>query len=320
MISRLGKAFIALLMAAPCAALANDFPNRPVTIVVPYSAGGSTDVAARIVGEGLSKQLAQPVIIDNKPGAGGTIGTMAVKNAPADGYTLLITSASHIVNNILQPELTYNIEEDFVPLSQITQLPIVLVVNKDSQIKSLPDLIAAAKKSPGALNFGTAGIGTIQHVSAMQLLDKADIDATHVAYKGGAAALTDLIGGQIDFTFSPIVEVLSYIESGRVRPLAVTTTERSAALPAVPTLAESVPGYDSFHWNGFVVRKGTPAENVAKLSDALVKATKDPAVIAKLKSQGTDAKGEGAQALADLMKAEKDRLTPLLSPAVAASK
>jgi tripartite-type tricarboxylate transporter receptor subunit TctC len=314
------KTVISLLMLAPCAALAADFPNKPVTIVVPYSAGGSTDVAARILAEGMSKQLAKPVIIDNKPGAGGTIGTVAVKNAPADGHTILITSASHIVNNILQPDLPYSIEEDFVPLSQITQLPIVLVVSKDHQAQSLTDLITSAKKSPGTLNYGTAGPGTIQHVSAVQLLDKANIEATHVAYKGGAAALTDLIGGQIDFTFSPLVEVLSYIDSGRVRALGVTTTERSPALPNVPTLAETVPGYDSFHWNGFVVKKGTPPEHVEKLASAIVAATKDPAVIEKLKAQGTDAKGEGPQALSELMKTEKNRLTPLLAPTVAATK
>lgn len=165
---------------------------------------------ARVLAEGKSKQLSQPVIVENKPGAGGTIGTMAAKNAPADGYTLLITSASHIVNKILQPDLQYQIEEDFVPLSQITQLPIVLVVSKEHQAKSVSELIQIAKASPGKVDFGTAGVGTIQHVSAMQMLNKADIDATHVPYKGGAAAVTDVIGGQIDFTFAPLVELGLY--------------------------------------------------------------------------------------------------------------
>ena len=243
-------------MAAPIACLASDFPSRPLTMIVPYSAGGSTDSAARILADGLSKQLSQPVIVDNKPGAGGTIGTMAAKNASADGYTLLITSAAHIVSKILQPDLQYEIEKDFVPLSQITEVPIVLVVSKDHEAKSVTDLIELAKRDPGAVNFGTAGVGTIQHVSAMQMLDKADIEATHIPYKGGAAAVTDLIGGQIDFTFAPLVEVLGYIEGGRLRALGVTTAERSSTLPDVPTLAESVPGYESFHWNGFVVKEG----------------------------------------------------------------
>jgi tripartite-type tricarboxylate transporter receptor subunit TctC len=308
---------MAMLIAIPCIASAADFPSRPVTIVVPYSAGGSTDAAARILAAGITKQLSQPVIVENKPGAGGTIGTMAVKNAPADGYTLLITSASHIANRILQPDLPYDIEKDFVPLSQITQLPIVLVVNKDGPAKSLPDLIKIAKESPGKLNFGTAGVGTIQHVSAMQFLDKAHLKATHVPYKGGAAALIDLIGGQIDFVFSPLVEVLGYVKGGRVRALGVSTTERSPLLPEIPAVAEFVPGYESFLWNGFVVRKGTPPAIVAKLADAVVQATKDPVVIKKLAVQGTVAKGEGPQALARLMGVEKERLTSLLGTEVA---
>ncbi|MGB6105784.1 MAG: tripartite tricarboxylate transporter substrate binding protein [Pusillimonas sp.] len=319
MISRTYNFLIAALIAVPGAALANDFPSQPIKMVVPYSAGGSTDAAARVLAEGMSKQLSQPVIVDNKPGAGGTIGTMAVKNAPADGYTLLITSASHIVNKILQPDVQYDIEQDFVPLSQITQLPIVLVVSKDHPAQSVSDLVKIAKDSPGKVNFGTAGVGTIQHVSAMQLLDKADIVATHVPYKGGAAAITDMIGGQIDFTFAPLVEALGYIEGGRLRALGVTTIERSPTLPDVPTLAETLPGYESFHWNGFVVRKGTPPDNVAKLADALVQATKDPAVIEKLRAQGTEAKGEGPVALAELMSAEKERLTPLLKTEAASN-
>lgn len=317
MISHIYKSVMAMLIAIPCIASAADFPSRPVTIVVPYSAGGSTDAAARILAAGISKQLSQPVIVENKPGAGGTIGTMAVKNAPADGYTLLITSASHIANRILQPDLPYDIEKDFVPLSQITQLPIVLVVNKDGPAKSLPDLIKIAKESPGKLNFGTAGVGTIQHVSAMQFLDKAHLKATHVPYKGGAAALIDLIGGQIDFVFSPLVEVLGYVKGGRVRALGVSTTERSPLLPEIPAVAEFVPGYESFLWNGFVVRKGTPPAIVAKLADAVVQATKDPVVIKKLAVQGTVAKGEGPQALARLMGVEKERLTSLLGTEVA---
>lgn len=306
------KTLSVAMLVMPAAVFASDFPTQPIKIVVPYSAGGSTDTAARVLADGMAKQFSQPVIVENKPGAGGTIGTMAVKNAPADGYTLLITSASHIVNKMLQPELQYDIEEDFVPLSQITQLPIVMVVRQDHPVKSAKELVKTAQSNPDKLTFGTAGVGTIQHSSALQMLNLAKINAVHVPYKGGAAAVTDVIGGQIDFTFAPLVEVLGYIQSNRLRALAITTTERSAVLPDVPSLSEIVPGYETFHWNGFVVRRGTPPEAVKKLSDALVAATKDATVIDRLKAQGTQAKGNGPDALAALMKNEKNRLGPLL--------
>lgn len=312
MFNKAYKLLATALLVIPTSVLAADYPNQALRIIVPYSAGGSTDAAARILATGMSKQLSQPVIVDNKPGAGGIVGTMAAKNAPADGYTVLITSASHVVSKILQPDLQFDIEQDFVPLSQITQLPIVLVVDQSHPAKTLPDLLKMAKDAPGAVKYGTAGVGTIQHVSAMQMLDKANIDALHVPYKGGAAAVTDVIGGQLDFTFAPLVEVLGYLESGRLRALGVTTLERSNTLPNVPTIAETLPGYESFHWNGFVVKKGTPTARVEKLTAAIVAATKDPDVIEKLRVQGTAAKGEGSQALAALIAAEKSRLTPLL--------
>ena len=312
MFNKAYKLLATALLAIPTSVLATDYPNQALRLIVPYSAGGSTDAAARILATGMSKQLSQPVIVDNKPGAGGIVGTMAAKNAPADGYTVLITSASHVVSKILQPDLQFDIEQDFVPLSQITQLPIVLVVDQSHPAKTLPDLLKMAKDAPGAVKYGTAGVGTIQHVSAMQMLDKANIDALHVPYKGGAAAVTDVIGGQLDFTFAPLVEVLGYLESGRLRALGVTTVERSNSLPNVPTIAETLPGYESFHWNGFVVKKGTPPAHVEKLTAAIVAATKDPDVIEKLRVQGTAAKGEGSQALAALIAAEKSRLTPLL--------
>jgi len=312
MFNKVYKLLATALLAISTSALAADFPNQALRIIVPYSAGGSTDAAARILAEGISKQISQSVIVENKPGAGGAIGTIAAKNAAADGYTLLITSASHVVSKILQPELQFDIEQDFVPLSQITQVPIVLVVSQTHPAHTLSDLLKMAKDAPGSLKYGTAGVGTIQHVSAIQLLDKAHIDAIHVPYKGGAAAVTDLIGGQIDFTFAPLVEVLGYLESGRLRALGVTTIDRSPSLPNIPTIAETVPGYESFHWNGFVVKKGTPTSRVETLTRAIVNATKDPDVIEKLRVQGTVSKGEGSEALASLITAEKSRLTPLL--------
>lgn len=312
MFNKAYKLLASVLLAIPTSVLASDFPSQALRIIVPYSAGGSTDAAARILATGMSKQLSQPVIVENKPGAGGIVGTMAAKNAPADGYTVLITSASHVVSKILQPDLQFDIEQDFVPLSQITQLPIVLVVSQSHQAKTLPDLLKMAKAAPGTVKYGTAGVGTIQHVSAIQMLDKAKIEALHVPYKGGAAAVTDVIGGELDFTFAPLVEVLGYLESGRLRALGVTTVERSSALPNVPTIAETLPGYESFHWNGFVVKRGTPATHVKKLAEAIVAATKDPEVVDRLRVQGTAAKGEGPQSLAALIAAEKSRLTPLL--------
>ncbi|GAA4342792.1 tripartite tricarboxylate transporter substrate binding protein [Pigmentiphaga soli] len=303
----------ALALAAGAAGAASDFPQQPIRIIVPYSAGGSTDVAARVLADGMSRQLKHTVIVENRPGAGGTIGTMAAVNAPADGYTLLITSSSHLVNKILQPDLKYDIRKDFVPLSQITRLPTALVVRSDYPAQSVAALIERGHKSSVPLTYGTAGVGTIQHVSASLFATEAKIDATHVPYKGGAEVVTDIIGGRIDFTFTPLVEVIGHIKSGRVKSLAVSTKERAAAIPDVPSVSETLKDYESFHWNGLVVKAGTPPERVALLADAIVKATKDPAVIDKLRGQGTEARGEGSQALAALMNSEQARLEPLLA-------
>lgn len=301
------------LLGFTAAVYAQPFPVKPLTLVVPYSAGGSTDATARTVAEGLSKRIGQPVIVENKPGAGGGIGALYVKRAPGDGYTLLVTSAAHIVNKIMDPAVDVDVHKDFRPVSQLTNLPNVLVVNAKSDFKSTKDLIDYAKAHPGKLNFGSAGNGTVQHMSASMLANMASVDMTHVPYKGGAAALTDLLGGQLDLVFSPINEIVSHVKAGTLRPLAVTTTTRSAVLPDVPTMAETLPGYQLPLWFGVAVRADVPDDRTAALSKAVQDTMRDPEIQKKLAAQGSQAVGSTQDEMAALLKSEQSRLSQLLS-------
>lgn len=294
-------------------AVAQTFPSKSLTLVVPYSAGGSTDATARLVAEGMSKKIGQPVIVENKPGAGGGIGALYVKRAPSDGHTMLVTSAAHIVNKVMDNSVEYDIQKDFRPVSQLTNLPIVLVVNSKSTLKSLDELIAYAKNNPGKLNYGSAGNGTVQHMSASMLASMAGIDMTHIPYKGGAAALTDLLGGQLDFVFSPINEIVGHVKEGNVRPLAVTTLKRSDILPDVATMDETLKGYQLPLWFGVAVQADVPDERVAKLSAALQETMQDPEVRKRLMTQGSEPVGSTEQEMATLLLSEQGRIEKLLS-------
>lgn len=306
--------FVVSTLLGVCAtAQAQNFPAKPLTLVVPYSAGGSTDATARLVAEGMSKHIGQPVIVENKPGAGGGIGALYVKRAPNDGHTMLVTSASHIVNKVMDKSVEYDMQKDFRPISQLTNLPIVLVVNAKSDLKSVEDLIAYAKAHPGKLNYGSAGNGTVQHMSASMLANMAGIEMTHVPYKGGAAALTDLLGGQIDLVFAPINEIVGHAKEGNVRPLAVTTLKRSDVLPEVPTMDQTLKGYQLPLWFGVAVREDVPDEKAAILSKALQQALQDPDVRKRLMAQGSEPVGSSQNDMAALWKTEQQRIEKLLS-------
>jgi len=266
------------LAAAPISA--EDFPTRPVTMIVPSTAGGGTDINARIFGERLSRELGQPFIIDDRPGAGSVVGTVAVANATPDGYTLLAgLNADMAVNPSLFAKLAYDPIRDFVPVSMFSKYPFVLVVSKNFPATSVKELIALAKAKPGAIDYASAGNGTGQHLSMELFKLMAGINLAHVPYRGAAPAYADVISGQVPIFFDNMASALGQIQAGTVRALAVSGTQRSPLLPDVPTVAEAgVPGYEYYVWFGLWAPKNTPQPVVERLHAAITKAQADPAV------------------------------------------
>jgi len=261
-------------------ASAQDFPTRPVTMIVPSTAGGGTDINARIFGERLSRELGQPFIIDDRPGAGSVVGTVAVANATPDGYTLLAgLNADMAVNPSLFAKLAYDPIRDFVPVSMFSKYPFVLVVSKNFPATSVKELIALAKAKPGAIDYASAGNGTGQHLSMELFKLMAGINLAHVPYRGAAPAYADVISGQVPIFFDNMASALGQIQAGTVRALAVSGTQRSPLLPDVPTVAEAgVPGYEYYVWFGLWAPKNTPQPIVERLHAAITKAQADPAV------------------------------------------
>jgi tripartite-type tricarboxylate transporter receptor subunit TctC len=278
-------------MSIGCAAnplSAQEFPTRPVTIVVPSTAGGGTDIISRIVGDQLSKQLGQAFIIDDRPGAGTVIGTVAAANAAADGYTLVAgLNANMAVNPSLFARLPYDPIRDFAPVAMLANFPYVVVVSKNLPVHSIKELIALAKLRPGEIDYASAGNGTGQHLSAELFKLMTDINFTHVPYRGAGPAYADVISGQVPVFFDNLASGLGQIKGGNVRALAVTSRERSSLLPDVPTVAESgVPGYEYYVWFGLWAPKATPQPIVAKLYAQVEKALADPAVKERIVADG----------------------------------
>jgi tripartite-type tricarboxylate transporter receptor subunit TctC len=254
------------------------YPERIVRLVVPFAPGGGTDVVARTLAQDMAKDLGVAVVIENKPGAGTIIGTQAVAISAPDGYTLLMGTFSHAVNSSLNAKLPYDPHRDFAPVALIARSFNVVVVNPKSPIKSIADLIAAAKANPGKLSYGTFGIGTSAHLAGELFKDMAKVDLTTVPYKGAAPAITDLIGGQIDVMFTTVASAASLIESGQLRAIAVTSAERSPAFPQLPTVAEAgVPGYAAESWYGLFAPAGTPADIVDRLNKSAASAVQSEA-------------------------------------------
>lgn len=279
-------AFAVTTCLAASAALAATFPDKPIRLVVPFAPGGGTDVIARTLGAGMSKELGQPVLIDNKPGAGTIIGTQAVATSPPNGYTLVVASFAHAVNPSLQPKLPYDPDKAFAPVALIGRGPNVLVVRADSPYRSVNDIVAAARAEPDKLTYASQGIGTSAHLAGEMFTNLAKVKMLHVPYKGASQAITDLLGGQVDMMFATVSAVSATVDNGRLRALAVTTPERSPALEGIPTVGETVPGYAVESWYGLYAPAGTPAEVIARLNSAANKAAQSPEFREKIEQEG----------------------------------
>jgi len=292
------------------------FPSRPVHILVPFAPGGAVDIVARTLGDELSSRWGRAVVVENRPGAGGVVASEAVAKAAPDGYTLIIVATGHALNPHLYAKLPYDSFNDFTPLSLIGTSPNMLLVRADSPIKTLADLLAAARERPGQLSYGHAGNGTSPHLAGELLKYMAKIDITPIPYKGGAPALTDLIGRHIPMTFNNIPESIAQIRAGSVRPLGMTTATRSPVLPDVPTIAESgVPGFDTGVWWGLLGPGGLPADIKAKLARDCAEAVNTPTVKARLLALGATPIGSTGGDFAALIRSDYEKWGPIIKAA-----
>jgi tripartite-type tricarboxylate transporter receptor subunit TctC len=265
---------------------AQGYPTRPVRLIVGFSPGGPTDILARLMGQFLSEKLGQQFVIENRPGASGNIATEAVVRAPPDGYTLLMVSSSNTINATLYDKLNYNFISDIAPVSSIIRVPLAMEVNLSVPANTVAEFITYSKANPGKINMASAGNGSTSHVAGELFKMMAGVDMVHVPYRGGEPALTDLLGGQMQVYFPPMIASIDFIRAGKLRALAVTTATRSEALPDIPTVAEFVPGYEASAWYGVGAPKSTPAEIINKLNNEINAALADPKMKARLADLG----------------------------------
>lgn len=284
----LGAALLGLLVTFSGQAVAqtSDYPNRPVKWIVGYPAGGATDILARLFGDYLSRKLGQQFVIENRPGAGNNLGTEAVIKAAPDGYTVLLTNPANGINASLYKKLNFNFIRDTTPVAGFIRVPNVMVVNPNVPAKTVAEFIDYAKKDPAKVNLASSGNGTSIHLSGELFMAMTGLKMTHVPYRGSAPALTDLLGGQVQVMFDNLPASIEHIRAGKLRALAVTTEQRSEALPNVPTVSDTVKGYEASAWFGMSAPKGTPREIVLLLNKHINEALKDPEILAKLKQMG----------------------------------
>jgi tripartite-type tricarboxylate transporter receptor subunit TctC len=304
------------LAAGPAAAQAG-YPNKPITIVVPFAAGGTTDILARVVGDALKKELGQPVVIDNRAGAGGNIGGALAAKAAPDGYTLFMgTVGTHAINAALYKKMPFDPIKDFAPLTRVAMVPNLLVANPARPYKNVKELIAYAKANPGKVSFGSSGNGSSIHLSGELFNTLAKVEMVHVPYKGSAPAVTDLVGGQIDIMFDNMPSAIQHVRNGRLKAIAVTTAKRSPELPDVPTIAEAgVPGYEATSWFGMFAPAQTPAPIVTRLNTALVKVLADAEVKKKLAEQGAEPYSEKPEHFAEFIRKESAKWSQVVKAA-----
>ena len=309
-------AAMAALLASGGSAVAQAWPAKTISIVVPFATGGTTDAIARTMGAELQKSLGQSVIVENKPGAGATIGADYVAKAKPDGYTLLLGAVHHTIASSVYKKLPYDFQRDLAPVSTVALVPNVLVVNPNLPAKNVQELIALAKKSPGKLTYGSNGNGTGQHLIGAQFEMGSGTNLIHVPYKGSGPLTIDLLGGQIDMSFDTVTPVLSHIRAGKLRALAVTTIKRSAALPEVPTLDEAgLKGFDQGTWFGVLAPAGTPKEVVARLNTEIVKIVNSPDFRKRMDEIGAVPIGNTSAQMGAQIKADTERYAKLVKDA-----
>ena len=308
------RAIVALLMSLVSASVfAQSYPDRPVKMIVPFAPGGATDIIARTVAQKLADRMGQPVVIENKPGAGTTVGNAEVAKAKPDGYTLLFAPTPFVISQAVYPTLPYDPKKDFAPVSLLATSPFILVVNAGVPSRSIAELVSAAKAKPGTITFCSAGNGTVPHLAGELFRMRAGVDIVHVPYKGGGPAITDLVGGQVNMMFATPIEVAQHVQSGKLRVLGATSLKRLPAFPDVPTLAESgYPGFEVASFFGVLAPFGTPAPIMDKLAADLAWVMEQPEVREKFASQSAAANVQGPAAFAKFLDAERDKWTDIV--------
>mgnify|MGYP001031230022 FL=1 len=307
-VRRLVAVLLGAVLGAAGSSAHSAFPEKPVTLVVPFAPGGGTDAISRSLAEGMSKDLGQPVIVENRPGAGTVIGTNYVARSQPDGYTLVMATFAHAVNPFIHPNLPFDTAKAFAPVALVAHSPNILVVNPEQPFHSVKELLDYARAHPGELNYGSFGNGTSAHLAGELLKRLAKIDLTHVPYKGSAPALTDLLAGQIQVMLTMVASVAPHIKSGRLRALAVTSTQRSAAFPDLPTLDEAgVPGYQAESWYGIYAPAGTPEDVIARLNASVAKAVQTPSFQQRVADEGLIVDVGPPSQLSDYVAAEEKR-------------
>jgi tripartite-type tricarboxylate transporter receptor subunit TctC len=292
------------------------YPTKPVRLIVPQSPGASTDLTARLIAQKLSAAFGQPVVVDNRPGAGSIIGTDLVAKAAPDGYTLLVVASSITLNPSLHRNLPFDVLRDLAPITQLSAFPNLLTVHPALPVKTVKDLIALAKAKPGSLNYGSSGSATGTHLSAELFKYMTGIDMVHVPYKGGGPAVQALLGGQVQLNFATIVSVLPHVRSGKLRAIAVTTAKRSPSMPEIPTIAESgVPGYDHGPWNGFLAPARTPRAVIARLNEETARILHLPETKAVFTNEGAEPVGNKPEEFGAIIKGETAKWAKVIQSA-----
>ena len=308
-VSVVGAAF---LWCASGFAMAQTWPTKPIKLVVSYPPGGTVDAVARVIAPRLSERLHQPVVVDNRAGAGGAIGGDAVAKSSADGYTLLLDASNHAQNPALRSKMPFDTLRDLAPVSLLVKVPNVLVVTPSSSYRSVKDLLTQASAKPGEINFASSGNGSAQHLAGELFQAMGGVRMTHVAYKGGGPALTDVMAGQVPVFFASLASSLPYIQSEKLRAIAVTGKTRSAVLPQLPTVAESgMPGYEVYEWNAILAPRGTPGPVVERLASEFAAVVHEPEVKSRLQAMGAEVIGSTPAQLESFRRAEIDKWTKL---------
>ncbi len=299
-------AFAAALAFCSAAAWAQAFPSKPIKIIVPLAAGGTGDTLSRAVGEGMAKELGQAVVIENKPGAGGLVGTEIAANSPGDGYTLLSVSPSHLINPALHAKKkTYDPIKDFEPITVMANTHQIIVAHPSVPVNNVRELIDYAKKNPGKLNYGSAGTGSATHLNMAMFLSMAGIDVVHVPYKGSTQARQDVLAGQVQLAMDGLLPLQPLIKDGRLKPIGLTSSKRAQSNPEIPTIGEVVKGYASDTWYGLLAPAGTPKDVVARLHAAAVKALNSPAVKERMHKLGAETVGNTPDEFRRLLESEQ---------------